>query len=134
MQRRWARALGAGSAAIAMIVIVTMLAMAPAVAHTRTVVARGPCTGDSHWRIELVKDAGRISIQFKVVQGAVGDVWGTGIAHNRHVLFRALLATHGDDGSFAVRVWTRNTDGPDFFRARARNLATDEICRGRAVI
>ena len=85
-------------------------------------------------RVELVKDDRRIAVGFKVVQGVVGDVWGTGIAHNGRALFRAFLATHGDEGSFAVRVWTRKTDGPDFFRVRARNLTTDEICRGRAVI
>ena len=134
MRRGWGRAVVAVSSAVALIVIVAMLAVAPAAAGTRTVVARGTCSGDSHWRVELVKDDRRIAVGFKVEQGVVGDVWGAGIVHNGRVLFRALLATHGDAGSFAVRVWTHNADGPDFFRVRARNLTTDEICRGRAVI
>lgn len=134
MRRGWGRAVVAVSTGVAMIVVVATLAIAPAAAVTRTVVARGTCSGDSHWRVELVKDDRRIAVGFKVVEGVVGDVWGAGIAHNGRVLFRAFLATHGDDGAFAVRVWTHNADGPDFFRVRARNLTTDEICRGRAVI
>jgi len=82
----------------------------------------------------LVQDHGRIGVGFKVVQGVVGDVWRVKIAHNRHIIFRAFQVTHGENGSFAVRAWTRNTPGPDFFRARARNLSTDEVCRGRAII
>jgi hypothetical protein len=129
--RRGARSVGA---AIVSVATVALLAAPPAAAHTRMVVARGPCSGDSHWRLVLVKDHHRIGVGFKVVQGVVGDKWRVKILHNRHVVFRGLQVTHGDQGSFAVRVWTRNFRGPDFFRARARNLSTDEVCRGRAVI
>jgi hypothetical protein len=96
--------------------------------------ARGSCSGESHWRLMLVKVDGRIGVGFQVIQGAEGDTWRVGIVHNRQVIFRGLRETHGERGAFAVRVWTRNTSGPDFFRARARNLATDELCRARAVI
>jgi hypothetical protein len=135
MSRGWLRAV---SATIAPLAIVGLLAAAPAAADTRSatrmVVARGSCTGDSHWRLVLVEHDHRIGVGFKVVQGVVGNIWRVKIAHNRHMIFRALQATHGEDGSFAVRAWTRNTRGWDFFRARARNLATDEVCFGRAVI
>lgn len=82
----------------------------------------------------LVKGHHRIGVGFRVVQGVEGNIWRVKITQNRHTIFRALQATHGVHGSFAVRTWTRNTRGLDFFRARARNLATDEICLGRAVI
>lgn len=98
------------------------------------VIARGSCTGESHWRLVLIERDHRIGVGFKVVQGVVGNIWRVKIAHNRHLIFRALQTTHGEDGSFAVRAWTRNTPGWDFFRARARNLATGEVCFGRAVI
>ena len=91
----------------------------PAVAHTRVVVARGPCSADSHWRLVLVQDHGKITVGYKVVQGVVGDAWRVRIAHNSHVIFRGVQVTHGDHGSFAFRVLTRNTRGPDLFRARA---------------
>ena len=130
MRRGW-RAIRTTIVAVAAI---SLLAAAPAVATTRLVVARGPCSGDSHWRLVLVQRDHRIGVGFKVVQGVVGNIWRVKIAQNRHTIFRAFQATHGEDGSFAVRTWTRNTPGLDFFRARARNLATDEICLARAVI
>jgi hypothetical protein len=135
MSRGWLRTV---STTIATLVIVGVLAAPPAAAHsrsaTRMVVARGSCSGDSHWTLMLVKGHHRIGVGFRVVQGVEGNVWRVRISQNRHTIFRALQATHGERGSFAVRTWTRNTRGLDFFRARARNLATDEICRGRAVI
>lgn len=131
MSRGWLRTV---RATIAVLAIVGLLAATPAVAQTRMVIARGSCSGDSHWRLVLVQREHRIGVGFKVVQGVEGDIWRVKIEHNSHTIFRALQATHGEDGSFAVRTWTRNTRGLDFFRARARNLATDEICLGRAVI
>jgi hypothetical protein len=134
MSRGWLRV----GATIAPLAIVGLLAVAPAAADTRPatrmVVARGTCTEDSHWRLVLVQRDHRIGVGFKVVQGVVGDIWRVRIAQNRRTIFRAYQATHGEDGAFAVRIGTRNTPGPDFFRARARNLATDELCRARAVI
>jgi hypothetical protein len=130
MRKGW-RAIRTSIVAVA---AVGLLAATPAVAHTRVVVARGPCSADSHWRLVLVQDHGKITVGYKVVQGVVGDAWRVRIAHNRHVIFRGLQVTHGDHGSFAFRVLTRNTRGPDLFRARARNLATDEVCRGWAAI
>jgi hypothetical protein len=71
------------------------------------------------------------------VQGRVGRRRRHRASNDRPepaTIFRPFQATHRQDGSFAVRIGTRNTPGLDFFRARARNLATDEICRARAVI
>ena len=130
MRRGW-RAIRTTIVAVAAI---GLLAATPAIAQTRMVVARGPCSGDSHWRIELVAAHGKIEVGFKVVQGVVGDVWRVGVAHGRRIIFRGRLATHGVDGSFAIHLLTRDRPGPDFFRARARNLSTDEFCLGRAVI
>jgi len=130
MRRGW-RAISATMVAVA---AVGLLSTTPAVADTRMAFARGSCTAESHWRLVLIERDHRIGVGFKVVQGVVGNIWRVKIAQNRHMIFRALQATHGEDGSFAVRSWTRNTRGWDFFRARARNLATGEVCFGRAVI
>jgi hypothetical protein len=130
MRRGW-RAIRSTIVAVA---AVGLLAATPAVAQTRTVAARGPCSGDSHWRMVLIQDQRRIGIGFKVVEGIVGDVWRVRVAHGRRIIFQGGLATHGDDGSFAIRLTTRNRPGPDFFRARAHNLSTDEVCLARAVI
>jgi len=130
MRRGW-RAIRTTIVAVA---AVGLLAATPAIAQTRMVAARGPCSGDSHWRLELVKAHGKIEVGFKVVEGIVGDVWRVRVAHGRRIIFRGQLATHGEDGSFAIHLLTRDRPGPDFFSARARNLSTDEFCLGRAVI
>lgn len=126
---------GTVMATIAAVAIVGLLTMAPvATANTRMVSARGTCSGESHWRLMLVKADRGIGVGFRVIQGVGGNIWRVRIVHNRHVIFRGLRATHGERGSFAVRAWARNTRGPDLFRAQARNLATDELCRARALI
>jgi hypothetical protein len=130
MRRGW-RAIRTSIVAVS---AVGLLAANPAVAQPRVVEARGPCSGDSHWKLVLVQDHHKITVGYRVVQGVVGDAWRVRIAHDRHLIFRGLQVTHGDHGSFALRVITRNTRGPDLFRARARNLSTDEVCRGWAVI
>lgn len=121
-------------AAILGIAVTGLLVTAPASATTRMVVARGPCSADSHWRIVLVKDDGAIHVGYRVVSGVSGETWRVRILHNRRLIFRGLQVTHGEDGAFALRLVTRNLEGPDVIRARARNLSTDEVCRGRAVI
>jgi hypothetical protein len=40
--------------------------------------------------------------------------------------------THEPSGSFTVRIVEDHTAGSDVFRARARNLSTDEVCAGSA--
>jgi hypothetical protein len=130
MRKGW-RALTASIVAVS---ATCLLAATPAVAHTRIVQARGPCSGDSHWKLVLVQDHGKITVGYTVVQGVVGDMWRVRIAHDRHLIFRGMQVTHGDRGAFALRVATRNTQGPDLIRARARNLSTDEVCRGWATI
>lgn len=131
MRKGW-RALRASIVAVSAAGL--LAAATPALAHTRIVEARGPCSGDSHWKLVLVQDHGKITVGYRVVQGDVGDAWRVRIAHDRHLIFRGVQVTHGDEGSFALRVVTRNTRGPDLIRARARNLSTDEVCRGWASI
>jgi hypothetical protein len=40
--------------------------------------------------------------------------------------------TQAPSGSFELRIVTSNPPGTDSFVARARNLSTDETCRGAA--
>jgi hypothetical protein len=116
------------------VALIGALFATPASAATRTVIARGPCSGDSRWALVLVKDGGAIHVGYRVVSGVSGETWRVRVLHNRRVIFRGLQVTHGDHGAFGFRLLTRNLEGPDVIRARARNLSTDELCRGRAVI
>ena len=100
----------------------------------RIVVARGHCSADSVWRLALVKrGANVIVVGFSVRTGVAGEVWRVKLAHGDHLFFVDLLTT-GDDGVLAVRRPTRNTDGPDLYRARARNVLTHETCVARLMV
>jgi hypothetical protein len=100
----------------------------------RVVVARGHCSADSVWRLVLAQ-RGRhvIIVGFSVRTGVPGEVWRVKLAHGDHLFFVDLLTT-GDDGVLGVRRPTRNRDGRDVYRARARNLVTDETCVARLIV
>jgi len=49
-------------------------------------------------------------------------------------VFRGTETTGGASGSFTRRIVEDDLAGTDAFRAKARNLSTDELCRGSASI
>jgi hypothetical protein len=113
-----------------------LAATAPmASANVRGVINRGPCSGDSHRVLKLwQRDRGVIHVVFAVRQGVVGDHWRVRIWHGDRLMFLDARVTRRPNGSFVIRRPARNTDGPDFFRARAVNVKTEEVCAARAVI
>jgi hypothetical protein len=54
------------------------------------------------------------------------------ILHDGDRVFAGTRTTRGASGSFELRIVEDDRAGSDAFRARARNLSTDEICRGSA--
>jgi hypothetical protein len=56
------------------------------------------------------------------------------IKHEGDRIFRGVRETKGPSGSFEVRAVANDMAGRDVFRAKARNLSTDETCVGRASI
>ena len=75
---------------------------------------------------------GRIEVEFEVDQNVVGDEWRVRIHHDGEIAFRGTRTTRGASGSFELRIVEPNNAGADNFRARARNLSTDEVCAGSA--
>ena len=63
-------------------------------------------------------------------QNVTGDRWR--VLHEGDLVFGGIRTTGGASGSFDVRIVENDTSGTDVFRARARNLSTDEVCVGRA--
>jgi hypothetical protein len=119
-------------AGIAVAATVGLVAAGPiAGAHPRGAVARGTCSEQSHWNLRLVQREHVIGVRFLVVTGVDGDIWRVGVAHNRRVIFRGRRVTGDPDGSFVVRLRTRNLEGLDVFRAGAWNRETGEFCRAR---
>jgi hypothetical protein len=116
--------------------IATSLALAVpagvAVAGDRDVIREGPCSGSSDWKLKLSPENGRIEVEFEVDQNVVGDRWRVKIFHDGDRVFAGTRTTRGASGSFELRIVEDDRAGSDAFRARARNLSTDEICRGSA--
>jgi hypothetical protein len=116
--------------------IATSLALAVpagvAVAGDRDVIREGPCSGSSDWKLKLSPEDGRIEVEFEVDQNVVGDRWRVKILHDGDRVFAGTRTTRGASGSFELRIVEDDRAGSDAFRARARNLSTDEICRGSA--
>jgi len=119
-----------------MLALATSLALAVpagvAVAGDRDVIQEGRCGASSDWKLKLSPEDGRIEVEFEVDQNVSGDRWRVKIRHDGDRVFRGTRTTGGASGSFEVRIIEDDRAGADTFRARARNLSTDEVCRGSA--
>ena len=103
-----------------------------AVAGDRDVIQEGRCSASSDWKLKLSPEDGRIEVEFEVDQNVSGDRWRVKIRHDGDRVFRGTRTTGGASGSFELRIVEDDRAGADTFRARARNLSTDEVCRGSA--
>jgi hypothetical protein len=128
MNSKVIRVLGAGIAAAALVAN-----SGPALAGgDREVRRRGGCSRASTWKIKIDLEDGRLNPEFEVDQNVVGDRWRVVMRDNGIRFFRGIRTTRPPSGSFEVERLTRNRRGPDTVVARARNLRTGELCRGRA--
>jgi hypothetical protein len=96
------------------------------------VIREGSCAEASDWKLKVSPENGRLEVEFEVDQNVSGDRWRVRIRHDGNLAFGGIRTTRGASGSFEVRIVENDTAGPDAFRARARNLSTDEVCVGRA--
>jgi len=123
---------------IATLVVVGALAFASlggvASAGDGDVIERGSCSGSSDWKLKLSPEDGRLEVEFEVDQNVSGDEWKVRIRHDDTVVFRGTETTGGASGSFHTRIVEDDLAGTDSFHAKARNLSTDEVCRGSASI
>ena len=103
-----------------------------AAAGDRDVIQEGSCSASSDWKLKLSPENGRIEVEFEVDQNVSGDRWRVKIRHDGDRVFRGTRTTGGASGSFELRIVEDDHAGADTFRARARNLSTDEVCRGSA--
>ena len=110
-----------------------IMAAAPlASANDADVIRKGRCSGRSDWKLKLSPEDGRIEVEYEVDQNRVGDTWKIRLKHDGKRFFKGKRTTKGGSGSFEVRRVQPNHRGKDRFKARAVNLRTDEVCRGRA--
>jgi hypothetical protein len=96
------------------------------------VIREGSCAAASDWKLKVSPENGRLEVEFEVDQNVSGDRWRVGIRHDGDLAFRGIRTTTGASGSLGIRIVENDVAGPDAFRARARNLSTDELCVGGA--
>ena len=96
------------------------------------VMRRGGCSGNSTWKLKLSPDNGGTEVEFEVDQNRNGETWRVVLKRNGERFFTGTRTTSGPSGSFEVRRMVPESSGA--FVGRARNLRTDEVCRGSASI
>ena len=111
---------------------VLLVPAAVATAGQNDVIERGSCSNSSDWKLNVSPDNGRLEVEYEVDQNVSGDRWRVKIRHDGDLAFRGTRTTRGASGSFTVRILENDTTGSDVFRARARNVSTDEVCAGSA--
>ncbi|HEX2698771.1 MAG TPA: hypothetical protein VHM89_01025 [Acidimicrobiales bacterium] len=104
----------------------------PVSANAADVVREGACSGGSTWKLKLSPENGAIETDFEVDQNVVGQEWRVVLEQNGTVVFRGKRTTQAPSGSFEVRRVLPDAAGTDTIAARATNLVTGEICKGRA--
>jgi hypothetical protein len=108
--------------------------MAPAVAGDDDVRRSGSCSRNTNWKLKLSPENGGIEVEYEVDQNVNGSTWRVTLKHDGDRFFRGRRTTQPPSGSFEVRRVTGDRRGTDRITARARNLSTDELCRGSASI
>ena len=112
---------------------VLVIGAQPAFANDDDVIVEGDCSGASDFKLKLSPEHGDIEVEFEVDQNVVGDSWRVVLRQDGERFFRGVRETQAPSGSFEVRQVVDNNQGDDLVQARARNLSTDELCRGKAV-
>jgi hypothetical protein len=118
-----------------LLVVAATAASAPATAaKDGDVIRTGSCSGAADWKLKLSPENGKIEVEFEVDQNKAGKTWAVKIKRNGNVLASGTRVTKAPSGSFEFRALVSNRPGADTIVARARNLASGQVCRGVATI
>lgn len=103
-----------------------------ALAKDGDVIATGPCSGASDWKLKLSPENGKIEVEFEVDQNQNRQLWHVQIEHNGQIVLDRNVRTKRPSGSFEARIVEPNLAGPDSFVAKAKNARSGESCQGQA--
>ena len=120
--------------AAALVVTALAIGAAPVAAKSSDVVMRGNCSGAADWKLKAGKDNGQIEVEFEVDSNHAGQVWRVKILDNDVLRHRARYTTQAPSGSFTVHRTIANMAGFDYIVAKARNLASGQLCVGKLTI
>lgn len=121
----------AAAAALLVASALPLVTAAPATASDDDVIRRGSCTGRTDWKIKAGPEDGRIEVEAEIDSNRVGQTWNWVLRHNGTVRARGQSTTVAPSGSFEVERRTANAAGTDFFKFRAVNPRSGEVCVAR---
>jgi hypothetical protein len=126
------RRLCAGAAAVSLVSGTALVALAvPASAKGGDdVVARGACSGSTHWKLKAGPDDGRLEVEAEVDSNHAGQTWTWRLTHNGAVSASGTSTTRAPSGSFEVGRRMSNLAGTDTVTLRASNTRNGETCVG----
>lgn len=119
---------------LASVVVLSVAGAVPAAAKEGDVIKTGACSGSSDWKLKLSPQDGQTEVEYQVDSNVVGQTWQVRVFQNGNKIFGGARVTKAPSGSFTVRLLAANPAGSDSFKARASNVATGELCVGRASI
>jgi hypothetical protein len=95
----------------------------------------GPCSGRSEWKLEVrLEDDNTFRVRWEADSGIPGQRWRMKLRQNGTLIASAIRTTNAD-GEAQLRLrGVTNTNGPDTFAGRARNIANGETCAASATL
>jgi hypothetical protein len=113
------------------VLVVVLGTVFTASAASSRVLAHGPCSGGSHWRLTLNADHGKIEADNEVRTPQAGQVWRMNFFDNG-VKFGSATRTTQSDGSASATRYATNQAGTDNITVRSKNQSTGEVCVSKA--
>lgn len=120
--------------ATALVAGAVLVVPSPAMAKDGDVIRTGSCSGAADWKLKVSPEDAGWGIEFEVDANRVGQVWRVRILDNGVLRYRGLRTTKAPSGSFTVRRTIRDMAGTDTIVARARNLASGQVCVARLAV
>jgi hypothetical protein len=121
-------------AGIGLVAVAVPVALAgSAAAKDREVERKGTCSmGSARYDFSVDKErGGRLDVDFDL-DSKPGERWRVKLRHGKKVIVKTTRTTDRE-GEIDVDRTRPNTPGKDKFVARAKNLATGELCRVKIV-
>jgi len=110
------------------VALTTMIAPA-ASAKDGDIERTGLCSGSADWKLKVGREDGGLDVEWEVDSNRSGQVWRVRVFDNGDRVIATRRTTRPPSGSFSVERVIANRPGSDRIVARARHLATGQVCR-----
>lgn len=94
----------------------------------------GSCSGTADWKLKAKHDDAALEVEWEVDSNKNGQVWRVRVYDNGVRVVATRRTTQPPSGSFEVGRHIADRAGSDHLVARARDLATGQVCRGTLTI